>query len=70
MGKLENLYIEEYVNHYIKLGVDKIFIYDDNDINTEKFSDVLKKGKYRKYVTIFFTTFYRFKYIYLITLNT
>ena len=23
MGKLENLYVEEYVNHYIKLGVDK-----------------------------------------------
>ena len=53
MGKLEILYVEEYVNHYIKLGVDKIFIYDDNDINTEKFSDVLKKRKYGKYVTIY-----------------
>ena len=65
MGKLKNLYVEEYVNHYIKLGVDKIFIYDDNDINTEKFSDVLKKRKYGKYVTIFLTTFCHFKYIYL-----
>ena len=35
MGKQENLYIKKFINHYIKLGVDKIFIYDDNDLNTE-----------------------------------
>ena len=52
MGKQENLYIKEFINHYIKLGVDKIFIYDDNDLNTEKFKDVITK-KERKYVVIY-----------------
>jgi len=52
MGKEENLYIKEFVNHYIKLGVDKIFIYDDNDPNTENFKDVITK-KERKYVVIY-----------------
>ena len=53
MGKLENLYVEEYVNYYIKLGVDHLFIYDDNDINTEKISDKINKKTYGKYVTIY-----------------
>ena len=52
MGKQENLYIKEFINHYIKLGIDKIFIYDDNDPNTEKFNDVITK-KERKYVVIY-----------------
>lgn len=41
MGKRENLYVKEFVNYYKKLGIDKIFIYDDNDINTEKISDTV-----------------------------
>ena len=49
IGKKENLYVKEFVEHYIKLGIDKIFIYDDNDINTEKFSDIIK-NLYKKYV--------------------
>ena len=52
MGKQENLYVKEYVNYYINLGVDHIFIYDDNDINTEKISDVIGPS-YNKYVTIY-----------------
>ena len=40
MGKQENLYVKEFIYYYKKLGVDTIFIYDDNDYNTEKFSDV------------------------------
>ena len=40
-GKLENLYVREYVQHYINLGVDKIFIYDNNEKKGEKFEDKL-----------------------------
>jgi len=54
MGKQENLYVKEFINYYIKLGIDKIFIYDDNDINTEEISDMID-FKYKKYVKIFKT---------------
>ena len=40
-GKLENRYIREFIEHYSKYGVDKIFLYDNNDINGEKFEDVI-----------------------------
>lgn len=40
MGKNENLYAKEFILYYKKLGVDKMFIYDDNDLNTEKINDV------------------------------
>ena len=32
LGKNENRYIKEFINHYKKLGVDKIFLHDNNDI--------------------------------------
>ena len=38
MGKNENLYIKEFVDYYIKLGINHIFIYDDNENSTERFS--------------------------------
>ena len=41
LGKNENRYIKEYVEHYKKYGVDKIFIYDNNEIDGEKFEDVI-----------------------------
>ena len=41
MGKKENLYVKEFIDYYIKLGVNHIFIYDDNDINTERIKDVI-----------------------------
>ena len=41
IGKEENLYVREYVEHYKKYNVDKIFIYDNNEINGEKFEDVI-----------------------------
>ena len=48
LGKEENRYIREYVQHYEKYGVDKIFLYDNNDINGENFetviSDYIKNG--------------------------
>ena len=52
MGKKENLYIKEFVDHYIKLGIDHIFIYDDNEPNTEKMSGIIN-DKYKNIVTIF-----------------
>jgi hypothetical protein len=51
VGRKENLYIKEFVDYYIKLGIDHIFIYDDNEPNTEKFSDVLG-SKYKNKITI------------------
>ena len=47
MGKPENLYVKEFIYYYKKLGVDTIFIYDDNDYKIEKFSDVIKPLKLR-----------------------
>ena len=41
IGKLENLYVEEFVEYYIKLGIDHLFIYDDNEPNTERISDAI-----------------------------
>ena len=41
LGKKENRYVREYVGHYKKYGVDKIIIYDNNDLNSEKFETVL-----------------------------
>ena len=42
IGKNENRYAREYVEHYKKLEIDKIFIYDNNDIDGEKFENVLE----------------------------
>ena len=52
MGKKENLYVKEFINYYLKLGIDKIFIFDDNDENTEKISDMID-FKFKKYVKIY-----------------
>ena len=41
LGKKENRYIREYVSHYEKYGIDKIYLYDYNDINGERFEEVI-----------------------------
>ena len=41
-ARKENRYIREFVQHYKKYGVDKIFLYDNNDLNGENFDDILK----------------------------
>ena len=41
MGKCENNYIHEWVQYHINLGFDKIFIYDNNDLNGEHFEEVI-----------------------------
>ena len=51
MGRKENLYVNEFVDYYSKLGIDQIFIYDDNEPGTEKISDVLD-NKHKKIVII------------------
>ena len=52
IGKKENLYASEFVNHYKKIGYDKVFIYDNNDIGDEKFKDVLNKQILNNFVKI------------------
>ena len=42
IGRLENQYSVEYVEHYKKLGFNKIFIYDNNHDGEEHFEDVLQ----------------------------
>ena len=41
IAKGENRYIREYVEYYKNYGIDKIFIYDNNERNGEKFDDIL-----------------------------
>ena len=38
------------MEHYKKIGYDKIFIYDNNDIGDEKFEDVLNEYIANKFV--------------------
>ena len=52
VSKKENLYIKEYLDYYLKLGVKHIFIYDYNDDNSEQIIDIIGKS-YKKYVTIY-----------------
>ena len=41
MGKKENLYVNEFVGYHLKIGIDHIFIYDDNGPNEEKIKDAI-----------------------------
>ena len=47
-AKNENKYVREFVTHYKRYGIDKIFIYDNNNEMTENFeniiSDFIKTG--------------------------
>lgn len=51
-GKKENLYAKEFVEHYKKYGVDKIFIYDNNDLNSEYFEESISNYIMNDYVQI------------------
>ena len=37
------MYIKEFADHYKALGIDKIFLYDNNDIDDENFENVLSE---------------------------
>ena len=52
MGKAENLYLNEFIDYYIKLGINHIFIYDNNEPSFERMSDILD-NKYKKNITIY-----------------
>ena len=53
IGKNENRYIREFVEYYKKIGVDKIFLYDNNDLDKENFKTVIKDYIDKEYVQIF-----------------
>ena len=53
MVKQENLYIREYLEHYKSYGINKIFIYDNNDIDDEKPEDVISDYIKSGYVELF-----------------
>jgi len=52
MGKEENLFLNEFVDYYLNLGINHMFIYDNNPPNIEKMSNVLE-NKYKNNVTIY-----------------
>ena len=52
IGKNENLYIREFVEYYQKLGIDKIFLYDNNDIEGENFDIILSDYIKNRFVEI------------------
>ena len=43
LAKNENRYIKEFVEHYKKYGVDKIYLYDNNDIKGERIEEAIDK---------------------------
>ena len=51
--KQENLYIREYLEHYKSYGINKIFLYDNNDIDGEKPEDVISDYINSGFVEIF-----------------
>ena len=52
IAKNENLYIKEFVTHYKNLGFKKIFLYDNNDLNGDNFTDVLYSELTSKFVEL------------------
>ena len=52
IGKEENKYILDFVNHYRNLKIKKIHLYDNNDIDGQNFKEILYKDIYNNFVTI------------------
>ena len=50
--KKENHYLKEFVQHYKSYNVDKIFLYDNNDLNGEHLESVLNEYVHKNYVQI------------------
>lgn len=55
MGKKENLYTKEFIEYYLKLGINHIFIYDNNEPNTEKIINTVE-DIYRNKVSVYETS--------------
>ena len=54
IGKYENRYAREFVEHYISLRVEKFYLMDDNIIGGEKLLDVLQDYVDKGFVEIFY----------------
>lgn len=52
IAKNEHLYINEWVSHYVKLGFDQIFLFDNDDLDYDFVGNYIKP-EYYPYVTIF-----------------
>ena len=52
IAKNENLYIKEFVEYYKNLGIKKIYLYDNNDINGENFNSILSSYINSKFIKI------------------
>jgi hypothetical protein len=52
IGKEENRYIIEYIEYYKNYGIDKIFLYDNNNLNGEYFDNILEKYKNEDFIEI------------------
>ena len=52
IGKNENNYVIEFIEHYKKYSFDKIFIYDNNDLEGERFENILNYYIKDKFVEI------------------
>ena len=52
MGKNEQLYAKEFVKYYKLIGFDKLYIFDNNDINKENFETILNDYIKNKFVEI------------------
>ena len=52
IGKQENKYIKEYIEYYKNLRIDKIFLYDNNDLDDEYFDNIIEKYKNEDFVEI------------------
>ena len=52
VGKEENKYVKEFIQHYKKLGFDHIYIYDNNDVDGEKFENEIKDEIENGFVSI------------------
>ena len=40
--KNQNLYLTEFIEYYLRIGINKIYLYDNNDESGEFFDDLLK----------------------------
>ena len=52
LGKEENKYIIEFLDYYNNYGINKIFLYDNNNINGENFDIILRDYIKKKFVNI------------------
>lgn len=52
VAKQENKYIKEFVRHYKKLKIEKIIIYDNNDLKGENFNKILSNEIKNKFIEI------------------